>query len=90
MAFAFENQSPAAQAGSTNEKWKAQAFLNFWLKRPDGSRVKVGAIALHGDKEVGKALISRLQQDGAVEEMVKRMEVDFQMAQRNEPVDLGF
>lgn len=90
MGFEFSNTASSSQSAAQNEKWKAQAFLNFWLKRPDGSRVKVGAIALHGDKEVGKALISRLQQDGAVEEMVKRMEVDFQMAQRNEPVDLGF
>lgn len=90
MGYQFENNAASSQSAAQNEKWKAQAFLNFWLRRPDGSRVKMGAIPLHNDKEVGKALIARLQQEGAVEAMVKALEVDFQMAQRNEPIDLGF
>lgn len=87
MAFDFNNQSSASQP---NEKWKASAFLNFWLRRPDGSRVKIGAIPMHDNKEVGKALIARLQEDGAVEAMMKLMEVDFQLANKAEPVNLGF
>lgn len=87
MAFSFDNQSSASQS---NEKWKAAAFLNFWLRRPDGSRVKIGAIPMHDNKEVGKALIARLQEEGAVEAMMKLMEVDFQLANKAEPVNLGF
>ena len=92
MGYTFNNEAASANnnGGSSNEKWKAAAFLNLWLRRPDGSRVKIGAIALHNDKEVGKALIGRLQEDGAVEAMMKNLEADFQMAQRSAPVDLGF
>lgn len=90
MSFSFDTTASSSNAAAQNEKWKAQAFLNFWLRRTDGSRVKVGAIPLHNDKEVGKNLIARLQQEGAVEAMVKVLEVDFQLAQSNKPVDLGF
>lgn len=92
MAMNFDNNgfSSASGAPAQNEKWKAKAFLNLWLRRPDGSRVKIGAIALRDDKEVEKALIGRLQQEGAVEAMMPHLEADFQMAQRNAPVDLGF
>ena len=94
MSFRF-NTAPASNnnnaSSSDNAQWKAQAFLNLWIKRPDGSRAKIGAIALREQKNFEKALIARLQEEGALDALHQALEIDFQMADR--PVttaDVGF
>lgn len=94
MAFAFNtpgSNNNAQAAGQTNEQWKAEAFINLWVRRADGSRAKLGAIPLKGTRNFDKALIERLQQEGAVEALIAALEVDFQMANK-EPsqVNVGF
>lgn len=77
-------------AASTDQSWKAQAFCNFYIRRPDGSRVKFGAIALKDSKRFEAALIERLKQEGAVEDLMKVLEIDFQLAESSEPAQVGF
>ena len=82
MAFNFSSpKTPsAAPATAGNDSWKATAFLNLWVKRADGSRAKIGAIPLKDSKNFDRALIARLQQEGAIEALMQHLELDFQMA----------
>lgn len=43
--------------------WKAQAFLNSFLPRKDGSRAKLGAIALRTSVKTDAAFIEWMDQD---------------------------
>lgn len=89
MAFSFNNNSQSQQQQDPN--WKAAAFLNIWIKKSDGSRAKIGAIPLKDSRNFDKALIARLQEDGAVDALAQALELDFQMAdQPNRQVDVGF
>lgn len=90
MGFQFNVPSSNNNA-QTNDAWKAQAFLNLWIKRADGSRAKVGAIPLKESRAFEKALINRLQQDGALEAFTGALEIDFQMADKPaSEINLGF
>lgn len=91
MAFnAKENTNPNANA-TKREDWKADAFLNVWLTRPDGSRVKLGAIGLKKSRRFENAIIERLNADpSAIQTLVSKLEIDFQMAKDDEEIDLGF
>ena len=84
MAFNFSSPKTPATAPATatagNDSWKATAFLNLWVKRADGSRAKIGAISLKDSKNFDRALIARLQQEGAIEALMQHLELDFQMA----------
>lgn len=81
MAISFNTPSNNAAAG-TNNNWKATAFLNVWVRRADGSRAKIGSISLKDSRSFERALIERLQQDGALEALQGAMELDFQMADK--------
>ena len=90
MGFSF-NVPSNNNAAASDEKWKAQAFLNLWVKRADGSRAKVGAIPLREAKAFERASIARLQQDGAMEAFADVLEIDFQMADKaTKDVNVGF
>ena len=80
----------AAAAVSTDTSWKSDAFVNFYVRRDDGSRVKIGAFGLKESKKFESGLIKRLQQEGAVADLMKVLEVDFQMAESSTPANVGF
>lgn len=90
MAFNFNAPAAAAPAGQTNDSWKATAFLNFYAKKPDGSRVKIGAIPLKQSKRTEAALIQRLSQEDGVAALMAALEIDFQLVDDGKPVELGF
>jgi hypothetical protein len=46
-----------------NDSWKAQGFLNLYLPKPDGSKGKLGAIALKDSRPAEKALMAFLNED---------------------------
>lgn len=86
----FNFNAPAA-TNSQDESWKAQAFLNIWVRRADNSRAKIGAIALKEQRSFDKALIERLQQEDGVEALMGALELDFQMADKpTSQVNVGF
>ena len=87
MAFQFNNNN--AQS-SSNEAWRADAFLNIWARRADGSKFKVGSISLKKSSAIQAKLIERLQEDDGLESLVNAMEMDFQLAVSEKEVNLGF
>lgn len=89
MAAVFGNRQQAQSNNTTNENWKAQAFINLWVPTAGGKRHKLGSIALKDSKQFDAKLIARLQEEGGLEGLMNVLEVDFQMAEGN-PVELGF
>lgn len=92
MGYTFNSSRAQSNAQEqTNDSWKAQAFLNLWVRKADGTRTKIGAIPLRDSRNFDKALIQRLQEDGAIESLMSAMELDFQMATgKPEGIDVGF
>lgn len=79
MAFDRKTQQTNAQA---EDSWKAQAFLNVYLPKGDGSdtRVKVGAIPLKASKQLEAAIIKRLTEDPeSLQLMVNKLEYEFNL-----------
>lgn len=82
MAFTTETTKPAAQ---TNDNWKAQGFLNFYLPTQDGGRKKLGAIPLKEAKPNEKTLLAWLNEDPArVQSLMNKLEVEYQSATQSE------
>lgn len=69
-----------AVVNPSQDSWKAQAFLNFYLPGKDGSRKKLGAIPLHERKSNEAALIEWLREDPERAQVIinkLEMEVNF-------------
>lgn len=75
---AFNNQ-PAA-AGFT----KAGGFINMYLTRADGSKVKVGAIALREDEEAGAFLLQALEAEDGVKRFANKVEFEYRKVLPND------
>lgn len=89
MAFNRINAA-AAPAASSNDSWKADAFLNMYIDRPDGSSIKVGAVTFKTSKKTDAAMIQRLQDEDGIEAFKKAVRFDFRMV-TDEPIsDIGF
>lgn len=80
MGFQADNATTAP--GKSNEQWKAQGFLNFYLPTKDGGRRKVGAIPLKSGKPSEKQLLDWLQADPEknAQAMINAMVMEFQSA----------
>ena len=73
-----------------NESWKAQGFINIYVKVGEGKR-KVGSIPLKESKAFERALLERLQQEGGVEAFAANLEIDFQIADKEtKAAELGW
>jgi hypothetical protein len=88
--MAYNNSAPAAATAATNDNWKATAFLNVFVNRADGSKMKVGAIALKAQRRQDKAIIDRLQEEGGLQALKEKLVLDFQMADSGTPAEAGF
>ena len=79
------------KSATESESWRATAFLNISFEAEDGKKRKLGAIKLHDSKAFERAVIERLQQEGAVEELQGKIVIDFQMANKEVSADaVGF
>lgn len=86
MAF---QSSVAAQstssANTSNENWKAQGFLNFYLPAKNGQRRKLGAIPLKESKASEKQLLAWLNEDPSrVTQILAKLEIEYQSAASND------
>ena len=82
--MAFNTASTPANA-QTNDSWKAQGFLNFYLPSKDGGRRKLGAIPLKESKVNEKTLLAWLNEDPArVQVLLNKLELEYQPAQQAE------
>ena len=92
--MALKTNTAVIVPSSNNQSWeKASAFINVSVRKPDGSKRKVGALPLRQSKAYEAALITRLSEDpSAIEKMADVLEIDFQLVS-NEPLSadaLGF
>ena len=90
--MAFQNASRSV-VSTSDDSWKATAFVNLWIKKPDGSRARLGSIPLKDSRAFEKAVIERLTTGGdeAVVALMKALEIDFQRADQVVPVaSVGF
>lgn len=90
--MAFDTSSAAAQSSTTNENWKAQGFLNFYLPAKNGQRRKLGAIPLKESKVNEKQLLAWLNEDPSrVAQILAKLELEYQSAASNDEhaFDLG-
>lgn len=80
MAFAKETTV-------TTSSSKADAFINVWVKRADGTRAKLGALPLKNSASYQAGVIARLKEGGdeAIKALMSVLEVDFKEA-NTEPV----
>lgn len=85
--MALNVNTNAAASSATFEK--AAAFINLYVYRKDGSKMKIGAIPLRESKNTERALIKRLQEEGAVDALLNALEVDFRLVEEKE-VTLDF
>jgi hypothetical protein len=81
MAFNQSNAVTSAAAQPSNDNWKAQGFLNFYLPTQDGKRKKLGAIALKESRADEKRLLAWLNEDPArAEKILANMIVEYRSA----------
>ena len=61
---------------------KATAFINIWVKKPDGTRAKLGALVLKDSTAYQAGVIDRLTKGGdeAIASLMKVLEIDFKLA----------
>ncbi len=85
MAYSRNN---AAQ--SQSEDWKAQAFINYFIVREDGSKVKIGYTALKDSKKLDAALIAKLTDNPeGVAALNEKLVAEFNLADDGKEMDLG-
>lgn len=86
MAFtSAAAQTSASVAAPSNENWKAQGFLNFYLPAKNGQRRKLGAIPLKDSKINEKQLRAWLEEDPSrVAQILAKMEIEYQSAASND------
>lgn len=78
------------QQSEQNDAWKAQGFINIYVKVGEGKR-KVGSIPLKESKAFERALLERLQMEGGVEAFAANLEIDFQLADKEtKAAELGW
>lgn len=79
--MAFQNAVTNAAATPSNDNWKAQGFLNFYLPAKNGGRKKLGAIPLKESKGNEKQLLAWLNEDPSrVAKILSELEIEFQSA----------
>jgi hypothetical protein len=79
--MAFQSAVTNAAATPSNENWKAQGFLNFYLPAKNGGRKKLGAIPLKESKGNEKQLLAWLNEDPArVAQILSKLEIEYQSA----------
>ena len=66
---------------------RADAFINVWVKRADGTRAKLGALPLKSSTAYQSGVIDRLNSGGdeAIAALMSVLEIDFKLA-NSEPV----
>ena len=86
MAFATSSTAQSTNAAApSNENWKAQGFLNFYLPAKNGQRRKLGAIPLKESKINEKQLLAWLNEDPSrVAQILAKLEIEYQSAASND------
>lgn len=74
----FDRQNGNNSNSQGNSEWKASAFVNVYLPRKDGTRMKLGFIALKGDHVEQKRVLDTLRADPeAIERLKSKIVLEF-------------
>jgi hypothetical protein len=83
--MAFHNSSVVTPFGPTNENWKSQGFLNFYLPDKNGEPRKLGSIGLKESKPNEAKLMAYLKEDPSrVDNLLSKLQVVFRPAEQDE------
>lgn len=78
MAF-VRPRAPAPVA--QDDSWKAQGFINLYLSAKDGSRRKIGFVALKQSRATDAQLIEWLEKDPAnIESLKSKLIIEYNSA----------
>ena len=80
-----------SNSNSSNQDWKADAFLNLFLPRKDGSRMKLGFCALKMNQQDQKQLIDWIKEspDEHLEILKAKLVIEFkEVAEASSGLDL--
>lgn len=76
--FDRQSNNRGGQSNGNNSDWKADAFINIYLPRKDGSRMKLGFIALKNDHQEQQKIIDLLRKDPeALERLLAKLQLEF-------------
>lgn len=84
MSTMFERQS---NKSNTNTDWKADAFINVFLPRKNGTRMKLGYFALKENNIDQSKLIAWIKEDpeGRLAALLDKLVIEFhEVNQQNE------
>ena len=80
------------KGNSSNQDWKAAAFINLFLPRKDGSRMKLGFCALKSDDPEHLQLMEWLEADpeNRLPALLEKLVLDYRAveAKREDGLDL--
>ena len=78
------------RGGQSNQDWKADAFINIFLPRKDGSRMKLGFIALKGDHKEQEKILNLLRTDPtAIDRLRSKLVLEFKdLTEVNADIDI--
>lgn len=84
------DQNTRNNQSNGNTDWKADAFINIFLPRKDGSRMKLGFIALKGDHKEQAKIIELLRKDPeALERLRSKLVLEFKdLTEVNADIDI--
>ncbi len=87
----FDRKSGNNSNNSGNADWKADAFLNLFLPRKDGSRMKLGFCALKMSQQDQAQLVNWIKEDpeGHLEILKAKLVIEFkEVAEASAGLDL--
>lgn len=76
------NRSNAVRNAPENDGWKAQGFINLYLPNKNGTRSKLGFIALKDSIENHRILIEFLEKDpeAGAAKLLELLQIDYKPA----------
>lgn len=78
----FERKSGKKGNTSGNQDWKASAFVNLFITRKNGSKMKLGFIALKADDPEHVQLMSWLEaNEGNLEKLATKLLLDYRVVE---------
>lgn len=78
----FERKSSKSKGNANNSDWKASAFINLFITRKNGSRMKLGFIALKSDDPEHLQLMEWLEADeGNLEKLATKLVLDYRVVE---------
>ncbi len=88
--FDRNSNNKGSNQSNGNTDWKADAFINIFLPRKDGSRMKLGFIALKDDHKEQEKILNLLRTDPtAIDRLRSKLVLEFKdLTEVNADIDI--